>query len=172
MRDNKRAASRTVALSRHFRVHACASVRSAVTEMEIQGKGPREYYSIKEAITMGGVRWSGYPECPAPISEPLKQMLWIKCIPAARVAHSSTVLPLGDPENSAALVASTAQSSWPVLWYNDERPRTTWLEQLELVERLGKSDTAQLFPSDPASRSLRLLLESNQCYKDKQVSRG
>jgi glutathione S-transferase len=130
-----------------------AQTLPGVTMMEIEGQGvmPNRYYTVKEALNMRGVRWSGVPESPAPVSEPLKQMLWIKRIPAARVIHPSSVLPrLDDPINAAALEAGTAQSSWPVLWADNERPRSCWLEQLELVERLGAPGTPKLYPANPA----------------------
>ena len=100
----------------------------AVTTMEAPGCGvkPNRYYTVQEAVNMHGTRYSVYPEVPAPISEPLKQMLWIKQIPAARFVHPSTALrQLNDNEfkgaNVVALVANTSQSSWPVLWHEDER---------------------------------------------------
>ena len=103
---------------------------------------------------MRGVRYTAVPECPAPISEPLKQLLWIKRVPAARVAHPADPaigLPfLSDAAGSQLLQQATAQTSWPVLFHEDERPRTAWLEQLELVERLGAAGTPALFPKDPA----------------------
>ena len=136
----------------------------AVTTMEAPGCGvkPNRYYTVQEAVNMHGTRYSVYPEVPAPISEPLKQMLWIKQIPAARVVHPSTALrQLNDNEfkgaNVVALVANTSQSSWPVLWHEDERPRSSWVEQVELVERLGsKNGTPSLIPSDPAQHAIMI----------------
>ena len=89
---------------------------------------------------MPGVRYTAVPECPAPISEPLKQILWVKKIPAARVPHPADpavgLAFLSDAAGCELLQQTTAQTSWPVLWCDDERPRTAWLEQLELAERL------------------------------------
>lgn len=127
-----------------------------VTELETQGAGASQYFTISEAVKMRGVRYTCFPECPAPISEPLKQLLWIKRIPAARVVHATAgdVAPrLTDVENNTVLKEATGQTSWPVLWYDKERPRTAWLEQLELVERLGRPGTPQLLPTDLADRA-------------------
>lgn len=106
---------------------------------------------------MPGVRYTAVPECPAPISEPLKQVLWVKRIPAARVPHpadpSIGLTFLSDVEGSALLRGATAQTSWPVLFCDDERPRTAWIEQLELAESRGAPGSPRLIPADPADHA-------------------
>ena len=62
-----------------------------------------------------------------PISEPLKQMLWIKGIDAARVVHPSDLFPYLRNDTEHAELVRPSQSSWPVLWVHDERPRSCWL---------------------------------------------
>ena len=112
------------------------------------------YYTVSEALQLGGVRYTCVPECAAPISEPLKQMLWIKGIDAARVVHPSDLFPyLRNDTEHAELVRATSQSSWPVLWVHDERPRSCWLEQLELVERIGAAGAPRLLPRGPAEHA-------------------
>ena len=131
----------------------------AVTAMELKGQGvqPNRYYSLQECLRMPGVRYTAVPECPAPISEPLKQVLWVKRIPAARVPHAAHpaigLSFLSDAEGSALLEQATAQTSWPVLFCDDQRPRTAWLEQLELAESLGAPGSPRLIPSDPADHA-------------------
>jgi len=66
----------------------------------------------------------------SPWSEALKQVLFLKRIPFAWVQPK---MPGPDPE----LQEWTAQTSVPVAIWNDERPRSTWMEQLYLAERLG-----------------------------------
>ena len=103
---------------------------------------------------MSGVRFTCVPECAAPVSEPLKQLLWIKGVDAARVVHASDIFPyLRDDDQQAELVRSTAQSAWPVLWVNDERPRSCWLEQLEVIERIGAPSTPRLLPRAPTEHA-------------------
>ena len=132
---------------------------AGVTRMEIKGAGvqPNRYYTLDECLRMDGVRYTAVPECPAPISEPLKQLLWVRRIPAARVVHPSHpsigLAFLDDAGGSELLQRTTAQTSWPVLFYGRDRPRTAWLEQLELVERLGAAGTPNLIPSDPSDHA-------------------
>jgi hypothetical protein len=45
----------------------------------------------------------------------------------------------------------TGQESLPVVFWNDERPRAHWLEQLVLVERIAPEP--HLLPNDPAERA-------------------
>ena len=52
-----------------------------------------------------------------------------------------------------ALKAWTAQESAPVAAYNDERPRSTWIEQLYLAERLAPNP-----PLIPAAIDDRILM--------------
>jgi hypothetical protein len=136
----------------------------AVTQMETRGAGvlPNRYYSIQECLRMPGVRYTAVPECPAPISEPLKQILWVKKIPAARVPHPADpavgLAFLSDAAGCELLQQTTAQTSWPVLWCDDERPRTAWLEQLELAERLvSQSHVTLSHAADVSHADLRLL---------------
>src|ERR1700756_3850320 len=89
-----------------------------------------KYISIKEARAMSGLRGGLAAGLISPWSEALKQVLFLKRLPFAWVAPQ---MPGPDPE----LQTWTAQTSMPVAVWNQERPRTTWMEQLNLAERLG-----------------------------------
>lgn len=88
------------------------------------------YVSIEEARAMSGLRVVLAAGSISPWSEALKQVLFLKRVPFAWVKPR---MPGPDPE----LQAWTAQTSMPVAVWNDERPRSSWMEQLYLAERLG-----------------------------------
>jgi glutathione S-transferase len=88
------------------------------------------YISIQEAKAMSGLRVVLAAGSISPWSEALKQILFLKRVPFAWVKPK---MPGPDPE----LQAWTAQTSMPVAVWNDERPRSGWIEQLYLAERLG-----------------------------------
>jgi glutathione S-transferase len=96
-----------------------------------------ERIDIDQARRASGLRIVKLALVPSPWGEALKGILHIKQLPYAQVSHvfgSST----------ATLQDWTAQDSFPVLAWNDERPRTTWIEQLYLAERLAPKP--QLIP--------------------------
>jgi glutathione S-transferase len=78
---------------------------------------------------MPGLRIVTSPGSIAPWSEAVKQIFTLKKIPYVLVAQK---IPGPDLE----LKEWTAQTSAPVAIWTDERPRSTWLEQLYLAERL------------------------------------
>jgi hypothetical protein len=88
-----------------------------------------EYIDIDQAKTTDGLRIILPPGRPNPWGEALKSFCHIKKVPYIRVAKGQG--------HDAALQAWTSQSSAPVAVWNDERPRSTWIEQLFLVERLA-----------------------------------
>src|SRR5215472_17742406 len=88
------------------------------------------YIDVRQARAMTGLRIVASPGSIAPWSEAIKQILTLKRVPFALVAQK---LPGPDLE----LQEWTAQTSAPVAVWNDERPRSTWLEQLYLAERLA-----------------------------------
>ena len=88
------------------------------------------YISIQEARATSGLRVVLAAGSISPWSEALKQILFLKRVPFAWVTPT---MPGPDPE----LQAWTAQTSMPVAVWNDERPRSSWMEQLFLAERLG-----------------------------------
>src|SRR5690242_5584505 len=87
-----------------------------------------EYIDIEQAIGMDGLRVVLPQGIPGPWAEAVKGILHVKRIPFVRVRH--------DRANYAPLIRWTAQSSAPVMVYNDERPRSVWSDQLCLAERL------------------------------------
>ena len=59
---------------------------------------------------------------------------------------------MGEDGTQRELIEWTAQASAPVAIWNDERPRSTWIEQLYLAERLQPSPA--LIPADDDDRVL------------------
>src|SRR6202011_41760 len=90
-----------------------------------------KYTSIREARTMPGLRLIlGANAVPGPWREACKGIFHVKKIPYTPVASA------GQDGSQRELTELTAQSSAPVAIWNDERPRSTWIEQLYLAERL------------------------------------
>jgi glutathione S-transferase len=87
-----------------------------------------QYVDIEQAVEMRGLRVTLPPGVPGPWGEAVKGILYVKKIPFTRVRHDRT--------NYTPLIRWTAQSSTPVMVYNDERPRSVWSDQLFLAERL------------------------------------
>ena len=87
------------------------------------------YVSVKEARSMSGMR-AVLPPAPGPWAESIKGILYVKKIPFTRALHEVGTASLD-------LKEWTAQTSSPVLAWNDERPRTIWNDQLYLVERIA-----------------------------------
>jgi len=88
------------------------------------------YVDVAQAKAMSGLRIVATPGSIAPWSESIKQIFSLKRVPYVLVAQKMAG---PDPD----LKEWTAQTSAPVAVWNDERPRSTWLEQLYLAERLA-----------------------------------
>ena len=88
-----------------------------------------EYIDIEQAKTMSGLRLVLPPGRPNPWGEAFKGICHVKKIPYVRVRKAQG--------HDAALQAWTSQSSAPVAVWNDERPRSTWIEKLYLAERIA-----------------------------------
>jgi hypothetical protein len=89
------------------------------------------YATIQEAKSIPGLRIIlGANSVPGPWREACKGIFHVKKIPYTPVASA------GQDGSPRELVEWTAQSSAPVAIWNDERPRSTWIEQLYLAERL------------------------------------
>ncbi|MFI5351897.1 MAG: hypothetical protein ACHQZS_02960 [Candidatus Binatales bacterium] len=102
-----------------------------------------ERMDIEQARRAGGLRLVTLAQIPSPWGEALKSILHVKQIPHARIGHvfgSST----------QTLAEWTAQDSFPVLAWNDERPLSRWVDQLYLAERLAPAP--QLIPERPEDR--------------------
>lgn len=99
-----------------------------------------EYASIEDAKKMSGLRLVlGAHPIPGPWREACKGFFHVKKISYTPVVAASLD---GDDRE---LKEWTAQSSAPVAIWNDERPRSTWTEQLSLAERL--QPTPSLIPA-------------------------
>ncbi|MBI3248039.1 MAG: hypothetical protein HYZ50_16160 [Deltaproteobacteria bacterium] len=102
-----------------------------------------EYLSVEEARPLSGLRVVLSPGVPGPWSESAKGILHVKKIPYVRVRQE-----IGGANK--ALVEWSAQATAPVFAWNDEPPRSTWIQQLFLAERL--QPTPALIPADIEER--------------------
>ena len=115
------------------------SDKIAVTDVKLK------YATIQEAKAMSGLRLIlGASSVPGPWREACKGIFHVKKIPYTPVASA------GQDGSQRELVDWTAQSSAPVAIWNDERPRSTWIEQLYLAERLNP--VPALIPSNADDR--------------------
>jgi glutathione S-transferase len=105
-----------------------------------------EYIDIAQARNMSGLRLVLSPSVPGPWSEAAKGIFHVKKFPYAKVRQE-----VGG--SNFALQEWTAQTSAPVAVWNDEPPRSTWIQQLFLAERLVPNP-----PLIPANIEDRVLL--------------
>jgi len=118
------------------------SDKIAVTDVKLK------YATIQEAKKMSGLRLIlGASTVPGPWREACKGMFYVKGVPYTPVAST------GQDGSQRELVEWTAQTSAPVAIWNDERPRSTWIEQLYLAERLQPEP-----PLIPANADDRVLM--------------
>src|SRR5262245_47165105 len=104
-----------------------------------------KYATLAEAKTMSGLRLIlGAHTIPGPWREACKGIFYVKKIPYTPVASA------GQDGSDRELREWTAQTSAPVAIWNDERPRSTWIEQLFLAERL--QPTPSLIPANMDDR--------------------
>lgn len=104
-----------------------------------------EYVSVQEARAASGLRMVVVGNVPSPWGEAAKGLLHLKKLPfkAVRLAYD-------DPE----LKQWAGQLSGPVLFYEDEPPRSGWAEILLRLERLAPSPA--LLPTAPFDRATAL----------------
>ncbi|MBI2799607.1 MAG: hypothetical protein HYX63_04880 [Gammaproteobacteria bacterium] len=114
------------------------------------------YLSIAEARKRSGLRLVlGAYAVPGPWREACKGLFYVKKIPYVSVVTASagrSDLEFGASGADAELVAWTGQSSAPVAIWNDERPCSSWVDQLNLAERL--SSNPPLIPEGIEERAL------------------
>jgi glutathione S-transferase len=92
---------------------------------------------------------------PSPWSEFVRACLHVKGVPYSLVDAR-------DADRSlTSLRTLTGQESLPVVWWNDERPRSSWLDQLLLAERI--SGEPRLLPDDPLERARVIGLIAEVC---------
>ena len=113
-----------------------------------------EYLSVEEARNMSGLRLVLSPGVPGPWSEAAKGICYVKKLPYLRVRQE-----IGG--ENRALQDWTAQTTAPVAAWNDERPRSTWIEQLFLFERLAP--TPPLIPASIEDRALMVGYSNELC---------
>jgi hypothetical protein len=112
-----------------------------------------DYVAIEQAVIMSGLRVVLPAGIPGPWAEAVKGILYVKKIPFTRVLH--------DRSDYEPLMRWTAQSSAPVVVYNDERPRSIWSDQLFLAERLQPEPP--LVPWSTDDRILMFGLSNELC---------
>ncbi len=112
------------------------------------------YIPIREARAMSGLRVVlGAFTIPGPWHEAVKGICYVKGLDYTPVSSSNegaSDLQIGMDGSQSELIEWTAQSSAPVMIWNDERPRSQWNDQLHLAERL--QPTPSLIPEDSADR--------------------
>lgn len=118
---------------------------ASCTVAETTGKGMVTYLSVEEARLMSGLRLAVTAHVPGIWSEAAKGLFDAKKIPYVLVEQ------VVGGENRA-LKEWTAQTSGPVAVWNDERPRSSWLELIYLAERLAPEPA--LIPSALEDRVL------------------
>jgi glutathione S-transferase len=92
---------------------------------------------------------------PSPWSEFVRACLHVKRIPCLLVDARDA------DRGLASIKTLTGQESLPVVFWNDERPRSNWLEQLVLVERISMKP--RLLPDDPVERARVVGLIAELC---------
>lgn len=113
-----------------------------------------EYLSIAEVQKLSGLRVVLSPGVPGPWSEAAKGILYIKKIPYVKARQE-----IGGENRE--LKEWTAQATAPVFAWNDEPPRSTWIEQLFLAERL--QPTPSLIPANIDERTLMFGYSNELC---------
>lgn len=115
-----------------------------------------DYVSIAAARNMSGLRLVlGAYSIPGPWREACKGLFHVKGIPYTPVVtadEGKSDLAIGMDGSQSELIAWTGQASAPVAIWNDERPRSSWIDQLNLAERLNPEPP--LIPSNISDRIL------------------
>jgi glutathione S-transferase len=115
-----------------------------------------DYLSIEEARRRPGLRLVlGAYTVPGPWREACKGIFHVKGIPYASVSTADPGRADGEFGMAGAdsqLRDWTGQSSAPVAIWNDEKPCATWIEQLQLAERLAPAPS--LLPQGVDERAL------------------
>ncbi|MCC5887883.1 MAG: hypothetical protein JJT88_15725 [Gammaproteobacteria bacterium] len=108
------------------------------------------FISLEEAAAMTtGTRVTFIPGIPAMYSEALKNICYVKRVPLIRTLHPLMGVDEETGEDrQARLYELTRQTSLPTMFHDEERPRSVWIEQLALAERIGAPGTPKLIPDD------------------------
>ena len=113
-----------------------------------------EFVSLSEARALPGLRMAMVRHIPSPWGQAAKAFFELKRLPFVRAERAGD-----DPE--PLLREWSGQDSFPVVAWEQERPRTGWAEILFLAERLAPEPA--LIPADPERRTLMFGLAHEIC---------
>jgi glutathione S-transferase len=114
------------------------------------------WLTLEQALSAPGLRVAPVRGgLPSPWSEFVRACFHVKRIPYSLVDARDANRGL------TAIKTLTGQESLPVVFWNDERPRSNWLEQLVLAERISLKP--RLLPNDPVERAKVVGLIAELC---------
>jgi glutathione S-transferase len=114
------------------------------------------WLTLEQALGSPGLRVAPVRAgLPSPWSEFVRACFHVKRVPYSLVDAR-------DADRSLTSIKTlTGQESLPVIFWNDERPRSNWLEQLLLAERIAPQP--RLLPEDPLERAKIVGLIAELC---------
>ena len=114
-----------------------------------------QFISLEEAAALkNGTRITFIPGVQALYAEALKNICFVKGIAVIRALHPMMGVDKETGEDrQKRLFELTSQTSLPTMFYNEERPRNVWIEQLAMAEQIGSADSPTLIPADMAHRA-------------------
>ena len=112
------------------------------------------FISLDEAAAMTeGTRITFIPGLQALYAEALKNICYAKGVPVIRALHPQMGVDKDTGEDrQARLYQLTSQTGLPTMFFDEERPRNVWTEQLALAERIGSPGSPMLIPKNFAHR--------------------
>ncbi len=114
------------------------------------------WLTLEQALGVPGLRVAPVRAgLPSPWSEFVRGCLHVKRIPYLLVDARDADLGL------TPIKTLTGQESLPVVFWNDERPRSNWLDQLALAERISRQP--RLLPDEPFERAKVVGLIAELC---------
>jgi glutathione S-transferase len=114
------------------------------------------WLTLEQALGTPGLRVAPVRAgLPSPWSEFVRACFHVKRIPCSLVDARDA------DRGFTSLRTLTGQESLPIVLWNDERPRSNWLEQLVLAERI--SPEPRLLPDDPLERAKVVGLVAELC---------
>jgi len=108
------------------------------------------FITLDEAAAMTeGTRITFIPGIQALYAEALKNICFAKGIPIIRALHPLMGIDkVTGKDRQARLFELTRQTGLPTMFFNDERPRNVWTEQLALAESIGSDSSPALIPEN------------------------
>jgi glutathione S-transferase len=114
------------------------------------------WLTLEQALSASGLRVAPVRAgLPSPWSEFVRACFHVKRVPYSLVDARDA------DQSLTSMKTLTGQGSLPVVFWNDERPRSSWLEQLMLSERI--SPQPRLLPDDPLERAQVVGLLAELC---------